>query len=769
MVNPVWLIILLSNLTNMPCFRLDINGMLHGVGFSAHVHRLAHVHNVSGILHLATSGYHVHFKADYTIAEVFTQQIVKQHPPHAIILSYHLNELNDEIDFEGFVTDYSSEYPQTGAGLITPDFSLCNNCRQEMSQADHPLYQSPFIQCSQCGYRYAIQLIAPFQLHNSTWKHIQLGAHAEKAIADSLNRRFEDSFFVSLSDSLHLKLINSEGYTVSQNTHDILSISKMLLSQGNIIAVKATGGFVLLCDAAQEDSIRLLRERKNSSLQPLHLMYSDLDMAHTDIRLRPIEISALKNRAGFAVLCTPHLNTPLPFELITPVVHKAAVVLPYTGLLHIITEQFGKPLVITPAEKQGYPALYSENESLQELFELADYVISHPLDVAFGQHDSILQFTEREQKIILRRARGMAPLFEPSPFKIGSETWLALGESAESAYSIAKENSYFVYEKQGNQELIPSQQKLVHHLRLQLNILQSSPSVILTSTGYKPPHVLNLFSEAKVIEVPHQQAHFYSVLAENDLLFHSEPVLGIIWDDAFLGDDGMLGGGDIFIYEQQEMERVAHLGRFPVLTNSGMYQPRLSALGILKSMPNKMHWERRHFSDVEWQAYLSELENANLIETSSVQQLLEGIASLFGLAQVNAHRGHALLQLEQLAYTCTYPVYDYYRLPLENGQLNLKSFLIELMEDWQQKEDINVIAWKVFFSLAKVVEKLSNHYYIDHIAFSGTVFKSSLLTDMIIEQLKHKRKLYFHKQICSGSECISIGQMAYYYCLQPRA
>jgi hydrogenase maturation protein HypF len=252
-------------------------------------------------------------------------------------------------------------------------------------------------------------------------------------------------------------------------------------------------------------------------------------------------------------------------------------------------------------------------------------------------------------------------------------------------------------------------------------------------------------------------------------LFHSEPVLGIIWDDAFLGDDGMLGGGDIFIYEQQEMERVAHLGRFPVLTNSGMYQPRLSALGILKSMPNKMHWERRHFSDVEWQAYLSELENANLIETSSVQQLLEGIASLFGLAQVNAHRGHALLQLEQLAYTCTYPVYDYYRLPLENGQLNLKSFLIELMEDWQQKEDINVIAWKVFFSLAKVVEKLSNHYYIDHIAFSGTVFKSSLLTDMIIEQLKHKRKLYFHKQVCSGSECISIGQMAYYYCLQPRA
>lgn len=768
MVKPLGLIILLSNLTNMPTFRFHINGMLHGVGFSAHVHRLAQVHKVSGILQIAISGYQVYFTANDTLAEVFTQQIVKQHPPHAIIRTYELEKLEEEVYFEGFITDYSKDYAHNGTGLITPDFSLCNNCRQEMSQPNHPLYQSPFIQCSQCGYRYAIQLYAPFQLNNTTWTHIEPGTYAKKAIGDSLNRRFEDSFFVALSDSLHLKLINSEGYTVSQNTNDILSISKMLLSQGNILTVKATGGFVLICDAAQEDSIRLLRERKKSSLQPLHLMYSDLEMAHSDIRLRPIEISALKNRAGFAVLCTPHTSTPLPFELITPVVHKAAVVLPYTGLLHIITEQFGRPLVITPAEKQGYPALYSENESIQELFELADYVITHPLEVAFGQHDSIVQFTEREQKIILRRARGMAPLFEPSPFDIGNETWLALGESAESAYSIAKEKSYFVYEKQGNQELIPSQKKLVHHLQLQLNILQSSPSVILTSTGYKPAHVLNLFDNAKVVEVPHQQAHFYSVLAENDLLFHPEPVLGIIWDDAFQGDDGMLGGGDIFIYEQQEMERVAHLGRFPVLTNGGMYQPRLSALGILKSMPNKMHWERRHFSDSEWQAYLHQLENADLIETSSIQQLLEGIASLFGLAQVNAHRGHALLQLEQLAYTCTYPVYDYYRLPLENGQLNLKSFLIELMEDWQQKEEINVIAWKVFFSLAKVVEKLSNHYYIDHIAFSGTVFKSSLLTDMIIEQLKHKRKLYFHKQVCSGSECISIGQMAYYYCLQPR-
>ena len=89
-------------------------------------------------------------------------------------------------------------------------------------------------------------------------------------------------------------------------------------------------------------------------------------------------------------------------------------------------------------------------------------------------------------------------------------------------------------------------------------------------------------------------------------------------------------------------------------------------------------------------------------------------------------------------------------------------FLAELLEDWLQKEDIGLMAWKVFFSLAKTIVQLSHHYYIDSLAFSGGTFQNALLVDMIIELLSHKRRLYFHQQLSPNDECIGFGQLACY-------
>ena len=86
--------------------------------------------------------------------------------------------------------------------------------------------------------------------------------------------------------------------------------------------------------------------------------------------------------------------------------------------------------------------------------------------------------------------------------------------------------------------------------------------------------------------------------------------------------------------------------------------------------------------------------------------------------------------------------------------------MIELLEDWQQKEENSLIAWKVFFSLAKLISQVSNYYYIDKVAFSGGVFQNALLIDLLIERLSYKRKLFFHQQLSPNDECIGFGQIA---------
>jgi hydrogenase maturation protein HypF len=86
----------------------------------------------------------------------------------------------------------------------------------------------------------------------------------------------------------------------------------------------------------------------------------------------------------------------------------------------------------------------------------------------------------------------------------------------------------------------------------------------------------------------------------------------------------------------------------------------------------------------------------------------------------------------------------------------------ELIHDWLQKEPNELIAWKFFYSLAKVISKISSHFFIDKLAFSGTVFQNALLVDMIIENLTQKRQLFFHQQLSPNDECIGFGQLAWH-------
>ena len=64
--------------------------------------------------------------------------------------------------------------------------------------------------------------------------------------------------------------------------------------------------------------------------------------------------------------------------------------------------------------------------------------------------------------------------------------------------------------------------------------------------------------------IQHHEAHFAAVLAENNLLHSTEPVLGIIWDGTGLGSDGNIWGGEFFKYENNEMLRCYHFDYFPL-------------------------------------------------------------------------------------------------------------------------------------------------------------------------------------------------------------
>ncbi len=65
-----------------------------------------------------------------------------------------------------------------------------------------------------------------------------------------------------------------------------------------------------------------------------------------------------------------------------------------------------------------------------------------------------------------------------------------------------------------------------------------------------------------VVEVQHHYAHILSTMFEHDI---NEKVLGIAWDGTGYGDDGTIWGGEFFVCDRSNYERVAYFEPFLLL------------------------------------------------------------------------------------------------------------------------------------------------------------------------------------------------------------
>jgi hydrogenase maturation protein HypF len=425
-------------------------------------------------------------------------------------------------------------------------------------------------------------------------------------------------------------------------------------------------------------------------------------------------------------------------------------------------------LIATSGNISGAPVIYKDEDALEHLFDVADFILTYDRAIVTPQDDSVIQFTNTEQKIILRRSRGLAPNFFSNPFKENEEIILATGGELKSAFAFLNKKNLYISQYLGNLGNLESQESYRETLQHLLSLLQTQPEKVIVDKH--PAYSVSQFGkqlsslkEIPIFEVQHHKAHFGAVLAENNLLQIQEPVLGFIWDGTGYGDDQQIWGSELFLFEDREMKRVAHLDYFPQLLGDKMSkEPRLSALCLLKNFTPKQSIIQLHFSEAEWKYYQKVLQQNNQIYTSSMGRFLDGLACMLGIKAFNSYEGEAAMHMEVLARNCPDKSSEYYSLPLKDGILDWSDFLEAFLEDIEQKTEKSLIAWKVFYSLAKAVEKLSNHLKTDKLAFSGGAFQNSLLTDLITEELSHKKQLYFHQQLSPNDECIGFGQLACY-------
>ena len=752
----------------MNTYHIHIRGIVQGVGFRPFVCRLAIEMNLDGWVCNSNDGVHIEFNADEVNAEKFYQIIITSPPTNAFITN-HLFYKTDFKEYQGFVIQ-ESEKNAVPDILLTPDMSLCDDCLKELKDDGNRRNSYAFTTCLNCGPRYSITYSLPYDRCNTTMQSIEMCPTCQEEYHDIFDQRHYSQTNSCRDCAIPIHLFSSSAICISHQPDEILARVNNELGRGKTIAVKGIGGYLLICDATNSTAIETLRLRKHRPSKPFALLYPDLGTAEKDVVITDKEQVALLHKSAPIVLCTlkPVNENNIQTQLIAPQLDKIGLMLPYSPLLYLIANRFKQPMIATSANISGSPIIFKDEEALNLLFDVADYVLTFDREIVTPQDDSVLLFSEKEQKIILRRSRGLAPNYFPNPFSLNNKKILAMGGELKSAFALLDNKNLYISQFLGDQESLESQLSFTTTLNHLTELLKVNPEIIIVD---KHPNYfvsqkgieLAVLHAAQLIQVQHHKAHFGAVLAENNLLDSKEKVLGIIWDGTGFGDDQQIWGGECFVFENKQIERAIHLDYFPQLLGDKMsLEPRISALSLLSLIPEHIDFIKEHFTEQEWKFYSKLIEQKSILHTSSMGRLLDGIASILNIKQICNYEGEAPMLMEALARTCNEKFQGYYTLAIKDGRIQWQGMMTEIIQELIDNKPVNAIALKVIHSLANCIGLISEQTRINHIAFSGGVFQNALLVDTIIELYGSGKKLFFHQQLSPNDECIGLGQIACY-------
>ena len=751
----------------MTTFHIHIQGIVQGVGFRPFVYNLAVTNNLNGWVNNTSDGVHIEINTDKTQAEAFLSFIIKNPPELALITGSTLYKTTHHF-FNEFLIIQSEPTEETNV-LLTPDFGLCPTCKAEIHDRDNKRFNYPFTTCINCGPRFSIINKLPYDRETTTMEHFEMCESCQKEYNDPKDRRYYSQTNSCPDCSIELTLIGSAGDLIDKGNKTIASVVKCW-EAGEIVAIKGIGGYLLTCDATNPEAINLLRKRKHRSEKPFAVMYPNLKLLKKELKVNAAEQQELQNvNAPIVILdILESSNISINVESIAPKLKSIGAMLPYTPLYELLLYEFGKPIIATSGNVSGSPIIYEDKQAEEELSSIADYLLVNNRDIVIPQDDSVIRHSSKhQQRIVIRRSRGLSPTYINPGLKTPSLNIFAAGGGLKSTFSFTCFQNFYISQYLGNLENMITQNsysKVAEHF---FNIFNARPDVVLADKH--PLYFARQYAEemAGQFSIPiryfqHHKAHFAAILGENNLLNDHEPVLGIIWDGTGYGDDGNIWGGEFFDFNNGKIKRIAHYEYFDhILGDKMAKEPRISALslGLFSKSAEKVLDSK--FTRLEWHIYGVLLGKDNNLKTSSIGRLFDAIASLLGLLDVSSFEGQGGMLLEKCAVSWfegnkekLSP--DYFVSKGSNEiTIDIESIVADIIIGIRKEK----IAAKFHLSLVEMIRHVAIKSNRRRLAFSGGVFQNGLLVDLIHEHLQNDFELYFHKQLSPNDENISFGQV----------
>jgi hydrogenase maturation protein HypF len=738
--------------------KIKLNGAVQGVGFRPFVYRIATENNLKGYIINSTDGVVIEVEGTEEDINRFLIQLNKNKPPLAHIFSQEIEEL-PLANFKTFEIKHSKEKGKKDV-FILPDIATCDECLKELFNPNDRRYRYPFINCTNCGVRFSIIEKLPYDRKNTTMKKFKMCSDCEAEYKDPNNRRFHAEPNACPKCGPYISLYDNKKVYIADR-EEALKKTISLIKDGKIIAIKGVGGFHLVCDATNTETLKILRERKKRGEKPFALMFKDIDMIKKYANITSFEEAIIESPEKPIVIVEKKNDTNLSDE-VAPYLNRIGVFLPYSPLHYLIMEELDFPIVMTSANLSDEPIVKDNEEAFEKLSYFADYLLIHNRDIKNRVDDSVVRIINKNISFI-RRSRGYAPLPIEAPFEL-EKNILAVGGHQKNTVALGLKNKIIPSKHIGDLETLSSQLAFEETIDTFLKLYDFKPEIVISDLH--PRYYSTSFAKKiskkfgiKHIQIQHHFSHALSLMAEYKL---KEDLFSVVWDGTGYGEDGNLWGGEFLIVNYESYKRIAHLDYFKLIGGEkAVKEPRRVALSMLFSIYGKdlPHVETlKGIKDKEIELLYNVWEKGiNSPLTSSIGRVFDGVASILGIRQKLSYEGQSGMIMENFY---RWDVKDFYQIDIENNVINWKSFLIDLIED---KSSLDIKISRFFNTLAHLVLKL----YLEFgngkkLGLTGGVFQNKFLTEKIIELAKEKSiEILIHKMVPPNDGGISLGQAVY--------
>lgn len=724
--------------------------------------------NITGRITNDVDGVRIMISCPEITAEQFYQEVLSNPPIQAVINSSAIVQK----PYREF-PDFRIIQGPDGANAtlhLTPDLATCERCKTELTDSDNRRYQYPFITCCDCGPRYSITRTVPFDRAHTEMSEFTMCPSCQSEYDNPSDRRFYAQTVSCADCGIQLALFKAKQEVVARDSPSIIKQVAAYWTEGKIIAIKGIGGYLITCSANHPAAVQTLRSRKQRPDKPLALMYP-FSRVMADFKLSDKEKEEFLGPVSPIVLVQKP-QQPTWATGICDGLSRVGVMIPYAPLFHLLLSAFGKPIVATSGNISNAPVVFRDDKALDELFTIADFMVTYNRPIVVPQDDSVVVYTPHfNLRIILRRSRGMAPAFFSKQSHIKLPSTLAMGAELKSTFTMFHHGNIYISQYLGDLESYDAEQNYEQTLSHQINLLGFDPELIIVDQhpGYSSSRKgieMAAANDLPVLKVQHHLAHFSALLGEHALTDAGDKILGVIWDGTGLGSDNHVWGGEFFTYHDHRFERIDHLPYFDHLAGDKMArEPRLTALSICSDLDEALPMLRPKFTGQEWNIYTKMLQRKSSVQSSSVGRLFDGVASLTGLLDVQSYEGQAasLLQVEAEKYIAAHGLSyrgTYFK-TTENGRFSPKDMLRGILKDIADGQATSMIAAKFHVTLVHWIEHIAMEAAVHRIGCSGGVFQNTLLVDLIIHQLRNPFELLFHKSLSPNDENISFGQLVY--------